>query len=288
MFLKTVVEKIWYFNLVLIIVLGSVSYLALVRHAREAALKKADAQEKILAKAQAANISSFFESFGNSIAVLAQSPSIQTKSVNAQKVMQSFVTQWHDSGLIGEVIYVDLNGLVIENVTLNDSAEVGIDVSDRDYFSWAKEANEGEYYVGQPIVSRLGVTRDKAIVPVASPVFNNGELVGVLASAVVLSDLSDRYLEMMKVSASTRTILLDKDHNLILGEMPENYEDHIWTHQDVNLAGRSWHVDVIVPIEDVEESLKPLYIRYLAIFVMVSLAAILYVVLFERNKKTVN
>lgn len=286
MFLKIVIDKIWYFNLILIIVLGSIFYLALIRHARYTTIERVKNQERMLARAQAVNISTFFEVFGQSISVIAQSPSIKTKSTNAEKVMDSFVEQWRSSGLVGGIILVDKDGVVIYNSNVLGVSYVGNSIADRDYFVWAEGAMEGEYFVGKPVVSRLGASLGKTIVPVASPIFMDGEFTGLLGSSVILDDLTANYLGVMKVSQSTRSILIDEAGNVIYGDPLDGDTGYVLSDQNLDLGNRIWHIDVVTPVEEIEQSLKPIYIRYFGIFVLVTLSIVLYSILIDRIKVT--
>lgn len=82
--------------------------------------------------------------------------------------MDAFVEQWGKSGVIGGVVLTDRAGVVRFNSNVTGISDTGESLADRDYFSLAKsQKGPGEYFVGQPVVSRLGATKGKVIIPVA-------------------------------------------------------------------------------------------------------------------------
>ncbi len=173
-------------------------------------------RQRTLSRAQAANIKSFFEDFGNSVATFAKLQSLKRMDNMTQKDMESFVSQWSDSGLVGGIVLTDKSGVVRFNANVLGTPEVGTSLVDRDYFLWAKsEGNEGEYFVSQPIVGRLGASKGKMVVVVASPVHKDGIFTGVAASSVLLVPLTKRYLGLMKVSDETQVYLIDQDGSVL-------------------------------------------------------------------------
>ena len=88
-------------------------------------------KEQLLARAEAANLVSFFQLFGNSIAVLGQSPSLDGRNEATVKIMDAFVEQWRESGLVGGVILTDRDGVVRFNSNLLRVPDVGRSVADR-------------------------------------------------------------------------------------------------------------------------------------------------------------
>ena len=174
-------------------------------------------KEQLLARAEAANLASFFQSFGNSIAVLGQAPSLDSRDTATVKIMDAFVEQWRGSGLVGGVILTDRDGVVRFNSNLLRVPDVGRSVADRNYFVWAKnQTREGEYYISRSTVSRLGASKGQTIVVVASPVFQNGTFSGVLGASVMLEPLTKRYLGLLRASESTEVYLIDQEEGRLL------------------------------------------------------------------------
>ena len=163
---------------------------------------------QVLARSQASGLTSYFNVRGNSLAALARSGTTAD--------MEIFVEQWAKKGITVGVILTDENGVVRFNVNVLGTSDAGGSVADRDYFRWAKTSGkEGAFFVGQPVISRLGASKGKVIVPVASPVYRTGEFRGVVVAAVELTPLTKRYLELMKISDSTEVYLLNQEGDLL-------------------------------------------------------------------------
>jgi hypothetical protein len=173
-----------------------------------------------VARAEAGNMSSFFQVFGDSIAVLAKLSTMERRDISTVRDMDSFVDQWRDSGFVGGVILTDAEGVVEFCSNLSGVRDTGASLADRDWFIWAKDQEgEGKYFVSKAVVSRVGVSKDKAVFVVASPVFNNGVFTGVIASSIMLQPFARNYLELIKVSDSTEVYLIDNDGTLLYSSL---------------------------------------------------------------------
>lgn len=173
-------------------------------------------KQELLVRAEANNITSYINSLGNSIVVLSNLSSMERQDTSTAKDLDAFINQWKASGVIGGVIYADENGKVIFNSNVIGTPDLGGSVADRDYFAWAKsQTKEGEYFVGQPVVSRLGASEGKTIVVVASPVFRDDEFLGALGVSVELDGIAQHYLEVMKVSDTTDVYLIRSDGTVL-------------------------------------------------------------------------
>ena len=198
---------VWWFIILAIVSLGLIFYFS--------ASRRPLYRELLLARAQASNLVSFFNDFGNSLAVLAQSTAIKSRNASTTIKMETFVEQWRKSDLIGGVVLTDSRGVVQFNANVLGIPDVGKSLADRDYFVWAKNQTQAErYFVSRPVVSRLGASKGEAIVVVALPVFQNGTFSGVVAASVILAPLTNRYLELMKISSLTEVYLIDQKGNL--------------------------------------------------------------------------
>src|SRR3989344_9328472 len=181
MILKLLPKRMWLFWLFLVFGLGLVFYLVLGRGVDSTTTEQLLRREQAFARAGASNITTFFQMFGNSIAGFAQLGSTRDRSTNLVGNMDEFVDQWRDSGLIGGILLTDKEGVVQFNSDVMGTRDLGVSLSDRDYFIWAKkQSKEGEYFVGQPVVSRVCASKGKTIVVVASPVYQNEVFTGVI------------------------------------------------------------------------------------------------------------
>lgn len=203
-------------GLLLVAGIGAVSYLVIFRGARSTITQQILSKQQILVRAETSNVSSFFQAFGNTIAVFAQRESIKNLSPDVTQDLDAFIQQWRESGLIGGVVLTDSQGIVLFNSNVLGTSDVGVSLGDRDFFTWAKTNPEpDQYFIGQPVISRLGASKGQLIVPVVSPVYKNGVLTGIIAASVQLQPLAQKYLELMKVSDISQVYLMSKQGKLL-------------------------------------------------------------------------
>lgn len=216
MFSKILPVRAFLIGLLLVAGIGVVSYLVIFRGARSTVTQQILSKQQILVRAQTSNISSFFQAFGNSIAVFARRDSIKNLSPDAAKALDTFVGQWRENGLIGGIVLTDSQGIVQFNSNVLGTRDVGGSLADRDYFTWAKTNPESDqYFVGQPVISRLGASKGQTIIPVAAAVYKNGVLTGTVVASVELVPLAQKYLELMKVSDISQVYLISKQGELL-------------------------------------------------------------------------
>lgn len=104
---------------------------------------------------------------------------------------------------------------------------MGGSLGDRDYFTWAKTNPEpNEYFVGQPVINRLGASKGQIIIPVAAAVYKNRVLNGAVVTSVELVPLAQKYLELMKVSDISQVYLISKQGKLLYSNsLPDDAAD---------------------------------------------------------------
>lgn len=296
--------RLWWIGFLAMAGLAAAFYLVLSHREEASIIGKLQRREATIARAGASNIASFFEVFGESVAVLSQLSSMESLGAKTRGDMRAFVVQWRDSGLIGGVLLTDSNGVVQLNSNVLGTSDVGISVADRDYFVWSKGMpQEGEYFVGQPVVSRLGATKDQVIVPVAAPVYQNKTFVGAISTSVKLEPLTKRYLELMKISERTAVYLIDQRRDLlysssggsrtlidnikkILDTTKEGQlqaEGYSIAYSPVSLGSQNWLLIVASPVQEAFSLSVPFYIRQVAVLIWVSLTTLLFGVMVGRR-----
>lgn len=213
---KKLPPRVYWFGLGIIIFIGAAFYFFIGIEAKTSVSDQFTSRQELLVRAEANNITSFINSLGDSVAVLSNLSSMERRDSSTERDLNSFIQQRKSGGVIGGVIYADEDGKVIFNSNVIGTPDIGGDVSDRDYFAWAKaQTKEGEYFVGQPVVSRLGASEGKTIVVVASPVFKGDEFLGVLGVSVELDGIAQHYLEVMKVADNTDVYLIRSDGTVL-------------------------------------------------------------------------
>lgn len=306
----------------MIVGLGAAFYLVLGRGAKSTVTQQLLRRQQTIARAEASNITSFFQVFGDSMAVLAQLSSMERRGPETVQDMDAFVEQWRDSDLVGGVVLTDRNGVVRFNSNVLGTRDVGASLADRDYFVWAEnQLGEGEYFIGQPVVSRLGASKGQTIVVVAAPVYQNGIFAGVVAASVKLQPLTERYLGLMKVSDATDVYLINEHGDLLYsssasdamgsnlfehlqglkntlntteeGKLQVSYldpksgkpEEHLIAYSPITLGSQNWLIIMASPIQDITDLTAPIYIRIAAMLLLVSLTVLLFGVIVSRDNQ---
>ncbi len=313
--------RIWLFGLLLIVGLGAAFLVVLSWRVKPAITNQLLNKQQTVTRAEANNIASFFQTFGNSVAVLAMSGSMESWDENTQSDLDAFVTQWSDSGLVAGVALTDRRGVVKFNSNVLKTRDIGASLADRDYFTWAKnQPGGGEYLVGTSVVSRVGGSKGQVIVPVVSPVFQNGIFVGALLTSAKLKPLTERYLELMKVSDATEVYLIgvqgdllynseapDKVGMNVFGAREEPFlgdqtlsdslksalnttkegsltaDGHLISYSQVPLGNRNWLLVMASPDQQVIDRTTPFYVRQAAMFLLFSLSILFYGVVVARE-----
>jgi len=315
--------RIWLFGLLLIVGLGAAFLVILSWRVKPAVTNQFLNQQQMVTRAEASNLEAFFETFGNSVAVLAKLGSMESWGENTQSDLDAFVTQWSNSGLVAGVALTDSRGIVrfISNVL--GTQDVGVSLADRDYFDWAKNwSDEGEYLVGTSIVSRMGGTKGQVIIPVVSPVFQNGVFVGAVVTSAKLKPLTEHYLELMKISDATEVYLIGVQGDLLYdsktpdkvgvkvfeaGEEPflgnqtvsDSLKDALNTTKEGSLArdgrlisyspvplgNRNWLLVTASPDQQMVDTTTPFYVRQAAMFLLFSLSILFYGAIVTRESQ---
>lgn len=187
--------------------LGIGLYFFYARVSESAIVEQTLHRQQVIARAGAVSMDSFFELLSAQLVIFSKNPDIVNVGENTQVVLDLFVDRYADSPFSG-VILTDGKGLVLFNANRDRRPDVGMDVSDRDYFSWARGAGAGEVFVSNAVISKVGSSKGKFVVVVATPVYENNEFQGVLAAGVVLSELAETYLTPLKFSENTRVYLI--------------------------------------------------------------------------------
>lgn len=295
--------RLWFIGLLAAAGLAAAFYLILSHGADTSTGGQLVRREVTIARAGASNIASFFEVFGQSVAVFSQLSSMENLGTKTLEDMDTFMDQWRDSGLVGGIVLTDRNGVVRLNSNVLGTSDIGASLADRDYFVWAKlKPKRGEYFIGQPVVSRLGATKGQIIVPVAAPVYQNDVFVGVVSTSVKLKPLTERYLGLMKISERTGVYLLSGRGEVLYSSsgsqtLSDNLKAALDTTKEgqlsaegrsiayspVPLGSQSWLLIVASPRADDLTSTTPFYIRQVALLLGLSFTTLLFGVIVGRR-----
>lgn len=304
MFWKSIYNRTIVIGFLLLLGLGIAFYLIPIKGAEKSITQQVLERELVVARAEKSNIVNFFESIGSSISVLAQSPSIRRRDNTTIEKLDVFVDEWGSTGVIGGVILTDKDGVVTFNSNILGTSDVGESIADRDYFLWAKDqTTEGRYFVGEPVIGRLGASKDQFITVVASPVFLDGKFGGIAAASVKLEPLAKKYLTLMKVSDDSKVYLFTSRGEFLYGE-PDNVilnavKDKLYdseggfvatktykiAYSPVLLGTQNWMVVVAIPINEINKNIIPIYMRLSILFLLVCLTFVIFGVTTNREFK---
>ncbi len=164
-------------------------------------------REQVITRSGAKSIESFLKLAGNSIVLLAKDRHLIDISIDerTQTDLDDFISDWETTPIIG-ISLSDKDGIIQLISGRAEAVEPETSVADRDYFVWAKSAKKGEVFVGEPILPR-GISDPQFILPLATPVYQDGEFAGVLGAAVLLPELTKTYLEPLHISQGTQVYL---------------------------------------------------------------------------------
>ncbi len=308
-FRKIVSSWIFLYSLFAIIVLGAASYLILGQGIETTITRQILDRERTITRAEAVNITTFFEKTGNGVATLANLSSIEDRGVDTIHDLDVFVEQRRQAGIINGVVLTDKNGVVQFNSNVSGTRNLGASLSDRDYFVWAKtKVAKGDFFLSQPV---------KSIVVVASPVIINGKFSGVVAASVKLQPLTDQFFGLMKISDLTKVYLVDGGGDLLYSNLApdkigsnisEIFSDdsvlsnkiknalgatagdqfqtgqHLVAYSPVILGTQSWLLIVSSHPQEVVNLSRPLYIRQTAIFALSATTILLFGVITTAKK----
>lgn len=213
-------------------------YLRLSALSQKALVEQILHREQVISRAGARAMEVFLKDLQSSIVVLAIDPT-PTK-------LREFVARSQPGPVVG-VIITDSEGKVKLSVNRSQIPLAGlVTIADRDYFVWAKTAMSGEVDFGKSIVSKVGASKGKYILPVTTPLIKAGQFQGVLTMAVLLEDLISRYLEPLKLSEETRIYLLNREGVILAKEGEQSIAEGL---NQALVVGKEQKLDLVLTDE---------------------------------------
>ena len=214
-----------------IILLAAFFYFFLIWRVSSTLVEQTLRKQELAAKAGSKSINIFVKNLGFQTSIFATRMSIISPNTqDTPQALKNLVEGMSTTPMTG-VILTDSRGIVLYGYEKPGSFAGGMDISDREYFKWAKGASEGEIYVSAPINSRLGFSEGRYIVPLATPVIKEGKFNGVLVTAFFIDEITTQYLDELKIRDNTRIYLIDKEGVIISSPtealLGQNYLDYI-------------------------------------------------------------
>lgn len=177
---------------------------------RDSLVEQVQHRQQMSVRLGARLIENLINSVGISLLTLSNNPN--------QGGLDQFVKNWQLSGISGTAL-IDKDGIVTKSSNVLNIPDLGLDLSDRDFYKWAKQSKGGEFKVFPPIISRRGATKGEYIIPIAVAMFTeDNKFDGVLTSAIPLSTLSEIYLDNIKILDSSNLYIVTSEGTVIYSE----------------------------------------------------------------------
>jgi C4-dicarboxylate-specific signal transduction histidine kinase len=222
-------SSIFFYAFLFLVFVGTVMYLFLGKEAKDALVAQMLHREQADARVGAASIAGLFELVGNAIVTMSSRDEVVNPGPQTDAFFNSFLDRWKDTPLTN-IFLVDKNGKVAYAASSELTIEKGVSVADREYFVWAKNAANADYYVSGAIISRLG-GENYYVVPIASPILDkSGNFNGALVVEVSVSHLAQQYVDPLKISDKSEIYLVKADGTFIYAPFKELLGENFFTY----------------------------------------------------------
>lgn len=153
----------------------------------------------------------FIKIIKTSLLELADNVDVKNMTDVTQSQLALFLQRRVDTPIQG-VSVTNTEGKVVYHLSKNGLSVIGTDVSDRDYFKWSRTAQKDELFIGQPVVSRVGVTKGQYIITVSKALFSEkGEWNGVITSVFPLGLIGKTFLLKNNLNPNTQIWLFNEN-----------------------------------------------------------------------------
>jgi len=170
----------------------------------------------VTARSGALVISDFLENTRTGLILLSKIESVKSLKEEGESELLFLVNQLKNKPL-SDIVRVDKEGKVIWGFMANSQEviEKGLDLSDRDYFIWAKQQKESETYISKPLLSRGGLKKGDMIIVIAVPVFYRNEFNGVIFASFPIEGLIKQYVKPLVVPSDLKLFILSDDGTIV-------------------------------------------------------------------------
>jgi hypothetical protein len=203
--------------LVILTTIGVLLFWNASKNAEQVLAERAKLREFVLARAGAASIREFFMTKKTRVLMLASMKEIKIlDKEKGPEIVKKFIYDIQDQP-ISAIGVVDKQGkLVWSENPQKQKVEVGLDLSDRAYFQWAKNQIEGgNVYISQPIISRTGSSKGHWIITMATPLFNNNQFNGAVYISTSIDDLIEKFVTPLTISPQSVSTIITGEGMII-------------------------------------------------------------------------
>jgi len=210
--------------LVIITVIGVLLFWNASKNAEQVLAERAKLREFVLARAGAMAVGDFLETRKMKLLILADLQEIKSIDlVKGRVTTQKFVQEMEDRPITSLGV-VNKSGKIVWSVNpQQENVASGTDLSDREYFLWAKNQTQGGgIYISEPVIARTGPAKGTWIIVIATPLFHNNQFNGALYAVITAKDLMENYVTPLTVSSNSSQTLLTKDGVIVASTIPES------------------------------------------------------------------
>ena len=221
-------RKIWItlsiFSTIFLLIGGSVYYF-LDKNVRESLAEQILHRQQIAVRSSSIAVHGFFETVEKSMIFMSKEQDLLSFNTDSQNIMDRYIDEWEDTP-IASIIQINTKGDIIRSSDdKNGLLGVEVNVSDREYFQLAmqkKENDEEKVIFADPFIAKdVGGYKDAFILPMAIPMFENGEIKGVFAVGISVSHLKEEYLNPLKISENSQIYFINEKGTFISSYFPE-------------------------------------------------------------------
>jgi hypothetical protein len=189
----------------------------------QAAAKATELKLLVLARAGARSTEVTLSMFKVELAILSRKEEIKNQNIVGARQLLDNVISTVDPLVSHQFALTSKDGLLL--VVANKEGKTdneGISLEDRDYFQWAKNAKEGEFFIGEPRIEKLVVNQGEWVVILATPVIkDDGSFNGCLFAPVRLDELTLKYIDSLKTSPTTIGFVINKEGIVLSSQFKE-------------------------------------------------------------------
>ena len=204
---------------------------------RDSLVEQVQHRQQLSVRMSVKLIENLINSVGKSLLILSDNP--------RQNELDQFVKTWSPSGIAG-ITVLNNDGVVIKASNTTNILDLGMNLSDRDYYKWAVDDKDQEFRAFTPIVSRRGPSKGTYVVPVAHPFFSENKVNGLFVIGIPLNNLNIDCLENIKILDSSKVFLITSEGQIIYSEYPELISKNIKDGFEIDFLGKKKVIELIL------------------------------------------
>ncbi len=209
------------FHLVLSII-GAYNYLYNFNIAEKYLLIYTSDKQQVTAKSASHSIENYINSTINQLhsLVFSFTEIDENSRVDTDLTRKEFATYIKENkGPISEIAFYNEKGdlKILENAAHNKEGE-SHNFSQSEFFLWSKDPkNTNKVYISTPFTGKIGTSKDKVIMIIASPVYFGSQFKGTVSIRFFLQDFSNSFVYPLSTKLYENALIVNSDGLVITG-----------------------------------------------------------------------